>query len=244
MQKGSVDMKAIVWLRNSIVLIVLPYHGSIELQLTFCATMQSPRRLQVPRSHAADTVLYLQVPSPSYTSTVLDPSTSNSRYRSLYTGPSNASYSLSKPSRDCTSILKRFYALFLPMCTLSLCLVHAMPPQSTKIEHLPRDASAILRERYLTGTFSVVTQCPLQGFANVDTCFVVRVKYQTAQSIGRRHKICYFLHILAVMLLSSGSQYRGTFWCPVLAVKSRQPVWRSDTPTDKFYGCPIKKWVA
>ena len=45
------------------------------------------------------------------------------------------------------------------MCTLSRCLVHAMPPQSTKIKHLPKDASAILRERYLAGTFSVVTQC-------------------------------------------------------------------------------------
>ena len=49
------------------------------------------------------------------------------------------------------------------MCTLSRCLVHAMPPQSTKIEHLPRYASAILRERYLAGTFSVVTQWSL-GF--------------------------------------------------------------------------------
>ena len=34
-----------------------------------------------------------------------------------------------------------------------------MPLQPTKIEHLPRDASAILRERYLAGSFSVVTQC-------------------------------------------------------------------------------------
>ena len=33
-----------------------------------------------------------------------------------------------------------------------------MPPQSLKIDHLPSDASAILRERYLAGTFSVVTQ--------------------------------------------------------------------------------------
>ena len=33
-----------------------------------------------------------------------------------------------------------------------------MPPQSPKIDHLPSDASAILRERYLAGTFSVVTQ--------------------------------------------------------------------------------------
>ena len=33
-----------------------------------------------------------------------------------------------------------------------------MPPQSQKIGHLPSDASAILRERYLAGTFSVVTQ--------------------------------------------------------------------------------------
>ena len=48
MQKGSVDLKAIVWLRNSIVLIVLgSYHGSIDLQLTLCATMQSPRRLHI-----------------------------------------------------------------------------------------------------------------------------------------------------------------------------------------------------
>ena len=50
------------------------------------------------------------------------------------------------------------------MCTLSHCLVHAIPPQSTKIEHLPKDASAILRERYLAGTFSVVTQWSLAFF--------------------------------------------------------------------------------
>ena len=49
------------------------------------------------------------------------------------------------------------------MCTLSRCLVHAMPPQLTKIEHLSRDASAILRERYLAGTFSVVTQWVLDN---------------------------------------------------------------------------------
>ena len=36
-----------------------------------------------------------------------------------------------------------------------------MPPQSMKIDHLPSDASAILRERYLAGTFSVVTQWTL-----------------------------------------------------------------------------------
>ena len=51
----------------------------------------------------------------------------------------------------------------LPLCTLSRCLVHAMPPESTKIEHLPRDASAILREQYLAGTFSVVTPCYRHG---------------------------------------------------------------------------------
>ena len=34
MQKGSVDLKAIVWLKNPIVLIVLgPYHGSIDVTL-------------------------------------------------------------------------------------------------------------------------------------------------------------------------------------------------------------------
>ena len=43
-------------------------------------------------------------------------------------------------------------------CTPGRCHVHAMPHQSTKIGHLPRDASAILRERYLAGTFSVTTQ--------------------------------------------------------------------------------------
>ena len=45
-QKGSVNLKAIAWLRNSIVLG--PYHGFIDLQLTLCATMQSPRRLHIP----------------------------------------------------------------------------------------------------------------------------------------------------------------------------------------------------
>ena len=33
-----------------------------------------------------------------------------------------------------------------------------MPPHSPKIDHLPSDASAIFGERYLAGTFSVVTQ--------------------------------------------------------------------------------------
>ena len=48
MQKGFVDLKAIVWLRNLIVLIVLgPYHWSIDLQLTLCANMQSPGRLHI-----------------------------------------------------------------------------------------------------------------------------------------------------------------------------------------------------
>ena len=56
---------------------------------------------------------------------------------------------------------KTFLRTFLPLSPLSRCLVHAMPPEQTKIEHLPRDASAILRERYLAGTFSVVTQCKL-----------------------------------------------------------------------------------
>ena len=83
---------------------------------------------------------------------------SNSHYRSLYHGPTDASYSLAGVSCDSPGILKRFYALLLPICTFSHCLVHAIPPQSPKIGHLPSDASAILRERYLAGTFSVVTQ--------------------------------------------------------------------------------------
>ena len=57
------------------------------------------------------------------------------------------------------------------MCTLSLCLVHAMPPQSTKIEHLPSDASAILRERYLAGTLSVVTQWRIK-LSNAGDCYL------------------------------------------------------------------------
>ena len=63
-------------------------------------------------------------------------------------------------SCDSVGIPKRFYALLVPICTFSHCLVHGMPPQSPKIDHLPSDASAILRERYLAGTFSVVTQWP------------------------------------------------------------------------------------
>ena len=42
------------------------------------------------RFHAASTVLYLQIPSPSLVSTFLNPSTRNSHCRSLYSGPSNA----------------------------------------------------------------------------------------------------------------------------------------------------------
>ena len=149
MQKCSVDLKAIVWLRNPIVLIVLgSYHGSIDLQLTLCATKQSPRRLHIA-STAFSCCRYRSLFAGTFSLIY--------KYRSRpankqFTGPSNASYSLYKPPHDCT-------ALFLPLCTLSRCLVHAMSPKSTKIEHLPRDASAILRERYLAGTFSVVTQC-------------------------------------------------------------------------------------
>ena len=157
-QKDSVDFEVIVWLRHWIVLG--PYYGSIQPCIMVCAVCLSIFLLcaAITRSRAAGTVLYLQVPSPWPASTVLSPSTSKSQYRSLYTGPSNASYSLSNASRDCTSILKRFHALFLPLCTLIQCLMLAMPPQSLKIDHLPSDASAILRERYLAGTFSVVTQ--------------------------------------------------------------------------------------
>ena len=161
-KKDSVDLEVIVWLRHSIVLG--PYYGSIQPCIMvwavclsiflLCATITRCKY----SSHAAGTVLYLQVPSPLPASTVLNPSTSKSQYRSLYTGPSYALYSLSKASRDCTSILKCFHALFLPLCTLIQCLVLAMPPQSLKIDHLPSDASAILREGYLAGTFSVVTQ--------------------------------------------------------------------------------------
>ena len=67
-QKGSVDLEATVWFRNSIVLISLgPYHESI--QLTLCATMLSPRR-----SHIANTAL------------------SFCRYRSLFAGTFSLTY--------------------------------------------------------------------------------------------------------------------------------------------------------
>ena len=92
---------------------------------------------------------------------------SNSHYRSLYHGPTNASYNLTGVSCDSPGILKRFYALLLPTCKFTHCLVHAMPPQSPKIDHLPSDASAILRERYLAGTFSVVTQWYMALYVNV-----------------------------------------------------------------------------
>ena len=64
-QKGSVDLKATMWIRNSIVLVVPgPYHGSI--QLTLCATMLLPRRLHNASTtfSSAGAILYLQEPSP------------------------------------------------------------------------------------------------------------------------------------------------------------------------------------
>ena len=121
-QKDSVDLEVIVWLRHSTVLG--PYYGSLQPCIIVCAECLSIFLLSATitrcnlRSHAAGTVLYLQVPSPQPASTVLDPSTSKSQYRSPYTGPSNASYSRFKASRDCTNILKRFHAFFLPLCIL------------------------------------------------------------------------------------------------------------------------------
>ena len=84
---------------------------------------------------------------------------SNLHYRSLYHRPTNASYSLSRGSRNSVGILKCFYALLLPLCTFSHCLVHAMQTQSLKIDHLSSDASIILKEQYSVSTFSVTTQC-------------------------------------------------------------------------------------
>ena len=130
----------------------------------------------MPRLHVASTVLMLQVPFSCcrYRSLFASTFSLTCKYRAQpvnkqITVPfslhrtSNASYSLSKASRECTSILKRFNALFLPLCTLIQCLVLAMPPQSLKIDHLPSDASAILGERYLAGTFSVVPQCNMEN---------------------------------------------------------------------------------
>ena len=113
--------------------------------------MQVPFSFSKYRSHLASTVLW---PIFCCAGTF----SSNSHYRSLYRGHTNASYSLTGVSCASPGILKRFYALLLPICTFSHCLVHSMPPQSPKIEHLPSDASAILGERYLAGTFSVVPQ--------------------------------------------------------------------------------------
>ena len=128
---------------------------------------------------------------------MLNPPTSKSQYRSLYAGPSNASYSLSKASRVCASILKRFHALFLTLCTLIECLVLAMPPQSLKIDHLPGDASAILRERYFAGTFSVVTQWVLGGEESrgqTDT-YKQRVLMHGHQGWNVRHGLCHIYMI-------------------------------------------------
>ena len=90
---------------------------------------------------------------------MFNPSTSNSQYRSCHTGPSSASYSLSKASRDCTSILKRFHALSLPLCTLIQRPVLPKPTQTLKIDHLPSDAPA----SWENGTWQVPSQLSHSG---------------------------------------------------------------------------------
>ena len=96
------------------------------------------------RSHLSGTILWLIC---WWAGTL----SSNVCYCFLYHGPTNTSCSLTGVSRDSAAIQKRFYTLFTP--------VHMMLPKQTKIEHLPRDASTILREWYLTATFSGTTQC-------------------------------------------------------------------------------------
>ena len=67
-QKDFVDLEVIVWLRHSIVLG--PYYGFIQPCIMICAVWLSLFLLCATithckyRSHAAGTVLYLQVPSP------------------------------------------------------------------------------------------------------------------------------------------------------------------------------------
>ena len=116
--------------------------------------------LQVPRSHSAGTVLYLQVPSVLLNIQVPFSTRQHAIHGTvLFTPdlltPHTAFLRLHATVPIFWNVSTHF---FLPLCALIQCLVLAMPPQSLKIDHLPSDASAILRERYLAGTFSVVTQ--------------------------------------------------------------------------------------
>ena len=148
-----------MWLRYSIVLIVLgPYHGSIQLKL--CATMLSPRRLhiasavlipQVPFFICRYLLLSIQVPFSTRQQAI---------YGTVLFTPGLLTPHTAFPSPPATTVVWNVSTHFFYPCahSLSRCLVHAMPPQSTKIGHLPRGASAILRERYLVVTFSVTTE--------------------------------------------------------------------------------------
>ena len=72
---------------------------------------------------------------------------SNSHDHSLYHGPTNASYILTGIFNYSPGILKHFYSLLLPLCSLSHCHIHVMPSQ------LPKNVSLIKRRfRHLERT--------------------------------------------------------------------------------------------
>ena len=141
-------MKATVWLKNSIVLIVLgPYHGPI--QLTLWATMRTVLILQVPFFICRYLLLNIQVPFSTRQQTI---------HGTVLSTPDLLMPHTAFPCLPATvPVFWNVSTHFFYLCAHSV-VVHAMPPQSTKIEHLSRDAPAILRERYLAGTFSVTTQ--------------------------------------------------------------------------------------
>ena len=118
--------------------------------------MLSPRRL-----HIASTICILQVPFFICRYLLLNIQVPFSTHQQavhvtvLFTLDLLMPYT-AFPSLSATvpaSILKRFYAPFLPPCTLIRCLVHAMPPQSTKIEHLIIERRVHHLERTVLGRY-------------------------------------------------------------------------------------------
>ena len=121
------------------------------------------------RSHSAGTVLWLIF---WWAGTF----SSNSHSRSLYTGPSNALYSLSTPSCDCTSILKRFYAFFYPCAYWFLA-------SSTRYRLNRRQLNTYRETRppsWTNGTWQVPSQLPHSGDSRMTSvCCTNDIKYHS-----------------------------------------------------------------
>ena len=79
------------------------------------------------------------------------PFSSNAHCCSLYRRLINASYSLAGVSHSSAHILKRFYAISLPLCEAD----------TIAKNWLLSDGNANIWEHYLASTFSVTTQCYL-----------------------------------------------------------------------------------